>query len=178
MKEHKLIWIEVGYKTVAMNGFENLKIEKLSKSIGISKSSFYHLFIDLENYILHLLQYHMEKCHSLAENESKARFIDPDLIDILIDYKLDLMFNRQIRIHRDNPKFTESLIMIDEMVSIPFINVWKTDLDLKLDQAKLNGLFSLALENFFLQISFENLEKKWLTNYFSNLKSLIQSIVL
>ena len=28
-----------------------------------------------------------------------------DLIDVLIDYKLDLLFNRQLRIHRENPDF-------------------------------------------------------------------------
>ncbi len=178
MNDNKLIWLEKGYEIVATEGFDKLKIEKLSKLIGISKSSFYHLFVDFENYIFLLLEFHLEKCRIISEKEYNAKSIDPDLIEILINHKLDILFNRQLRIYGDNQKFNEIIIKINELVSIPFIIIWKRDLKLKLDDSQLNGLFSLVLENFFLQLNFENLESVWLTNYFNNLKILIRSIAL
>jgi hypothetical protein len=37
------------------------------------------------------------------------------------------------------------------------------------------GLFELALENFYLQINPENIEKNWLESYFENLNRIIKS---
>lgn len=176
MKESRIPWIEKGYELVARQGLENLKIEKLSKSIGISKSSFYHLFIDLDNFLFALLDYHFEKSQLIASKELQARSINPELIEILIDHRIDILFSKQIRIYRERPKFSEAISKIDNLSSIPFINVWKEDLKLNLEDSQLKGLFSLVLENFFLQVNIDNLEKAWLTNYFENLKILIRSI--
>ncbi|MFZ4399682.1 MAG: TetR/AcrR family transcriptional regulator, partial [Bacteroidales bacterium] len=41
------IWIIKGYETFAFFGENGLKVEQLAKSVGISKSSFYHHFADL-----------------------------------------------------------------------------------------------------------------------------------
>jgi hypothetical protein len=56
-----------------------------------------------------------------------------------------------------------------------FINLWLTDTKLNILQKQAEGLFELALENFFLQINSENLNKSWLENYFENLKRISRS---
>ncbi len=48
MTENKDIWIKTGYEIFALSGENGLKIEVLAKKVGISKSSFYHHFADLE----------------------------------------------------------------------------------------------------------------------------------
>ncbi len=48
MTEKQEIWIIKGYETFALFGEKVLKIEKLAKDVGISKSSFYHHFADLD----------------------------------------------------------------------------------------------------------------------------------
>ncbi|MCZ8156257.1 MAG: TetR family transcriptional regulator [Leptospira sp.] len=176
MKQNQRIWIEKGYESIALHGFADLKVERLAKTLEISKSSFYHLFVDLENYHSFLIDHHLKNCDIISKKESIATSVTPELIDILIDHKLDLLFNKQIRIHLEFEKYQPILNKIDEMLATPFINVWRKDLNLNFSDVQLRGLFNLALENFFLKINSENLEKQWLTDYFSNLKNLIHSI--
>jgi AcrR family transcriptional regulator len=41
-------WINHGYRTFAYEGPTGLKVERLARQVGKSKSSFYHLFADLD----------------------------------------------------------------------------------------------------------------------------------
>ncbi|MCP2937775.1 hypothetical protein NK983_34270, partial [Salmonella enterica subsp. enterica serovar Typhimurium] len=56
-----------------------------------------------------------------------------------------------------------------------FIQLWAKDLNLKLSPQQLEGLFTLALENFFLQIHEDNLTISWLSGYFSELKRIARN---
>jgi len=58
MKEKEEIWITKGYGMFALFGEKGLKVEQLSKNVGISKSSFYHHFADLDVFVERLLQHH------------------------------------------------------------------------------------------------------------------------
>jgi AcrR family transcriptional regulator len=109
MEESKDIWIKTGYEIFARSGVNGLKIESLAKKVGISKSSFYHHFGDLEIFIEDLLNYHIQQSHLIANKENNAKTIDPDLIDILVEHKADLLFNRQLRINREEKRFFEVL---------------------------------------------------------------------
>ena len=53
------IWIITGYESFAQSGESGLKIEQLAKVVGISKSSFYHHFADLDIFIEKLLLHHL-----------------------------------------------------------------------------------------------------------------------
>ncbi|WCL49890.1 TetR/AcrR family transcriptional regulator [Leptospira sp. GIMC2001] len=175
--ESKLLWIQKGYELIAKEGIAGLKIEPLAKEIGISKSSFYHLFIDLENFLEQLLDYHLEQSKILSEKELNCKRIDPDLIEVLVFHKLDLLFNRQLRIHRDKPKFNDALNKSNSIVGESFVIIWMKDLNLRLSPLQMQSIFELALENFFLQITFENLNIEWLSKYFENLKRITQNLV-
>jgi len=48
MTDSKEIWVKTGYKIFALNGQGEIKIERLAKIVGKSKSSFYHHFADLD----------------------------------------------------------------------------------------------------------------------------------
>jgi AcrR family transcriptional regulator len=166
------VWIDLGYGIFAREGYQALKIERLAKKMGISKSSFYHHFADREIFIQALLERHVQQSHVLAEKERQAQEIFPDLIDALLAHKTDLLFNRQLRIHRDRPDFERTLATTNEAVGDSFVLVWVKDLNLHLNQHQLNAIFELALENFFLQINPQNLHRNWLTEYFIRLKAL------
>jgi AcrR family transcriptional regulator len=172
MTDNKDIWIKTGYEIFALSGVAGLKIESLAKKVGISKSSFYHHFTDIEIFVPFLLQYHIQQSFIIAEKELKATCIDPELIDILVQHKTDLLFNRQLRINRNVPLFAETLSKSDKAVGNGFVMIWVKELNLKLSQRQLEGIFELALENFFLQINFDNLNHKWLSEYFLNLKAI------
>ena len=105
MTENKDIWIKTGYEIFALAGENGLKIEVLAKKVGISKSSFYHHFADLEIFVEHLLKSHLIQSEAMADKEKNAKNIDPELINILVEHKLDLLFNRQLRINQQRQHY-------------------------------------------------------------------------
>jgi AcrR family transcriptional regulator len=170
--DHKQIWITTGYATFALTGNDGLKIEPLAKKVGISKSSFYHHFADTELFMEGLLDYHLQQCHIMARKEGNCQCIDPELIHVMLEHKMDLLFNRQLRVHRANKLFNNILTQSNQITADAFVAVWVKDLGLRLNKNQLAGIFELALENFFLQITAANLTQHWLTNYFANLKEI------
>lgn len=172
MLEAKEYWIKTGYEIFAYSGLDGLKVETLARKVGISKSSFYHHFADINIFIDCLLAHHNQQVQIIATEEQKCQSIDPELITVLLNHKTDLLFHRRLRVYRDNRLFNDTLSRSNQLIRDGFMQVWVTDLNLELTQKQLDGLFDLALENFFLQITPETLTADWLTSYFSALKRL------
>ncbi len=177
MTNNKEIWIKTGYDCFALSGQIGLKVEPLAKKVGKSKSSFYHFFADLESFVEELLEYHIEQSHIIAKKEQNAKNINPELINIIIEHKTDILFNRRLRINRDSKIFSDVLRKSNEIVGNAFVMLWVRDLDLKLTQKQLESIFELALENFYLQITADNLNNKWLMDYFIYLKKIVSNFV-
>ena len=106
-KDSKQTWIQKGYEIFAISGQGGLKIEPLAKSVGKSKSSFYHHFADLELFTDYLLKHHIEQSYIIAEREKNANNIEPELVNILVEHRVDLLFNRQLRINRNIKSFSD-----------------------------------------------------------------------
>ncbi len=178
VKDNKDIWIKSGYETFAVLGEIGLKIEPLAKKVGKNKSSFYHYFADLSIFIDELLAYHIEQSKVIAQKEQAAKNIDPALINIIVEHKIDILFNRQLRINSEQKRFQIILDKSNEIVGNAFVMLWVRDLDLRLNQNQLESIFELALENFYLQVNLKNLNHEWLFNYFTNLKKIVNNFVL
>jgi hypothetical protein len=97
------------------------------------------------------------------------------LINILIDHKTDLLFNRQLRINANNLIFKDVLIKSNRIIGNDFIKLWLSDTKLKLTLPQAEGLFELAMENFFLQINQDNIKQEWLVTYFDNLNRITRN---
>ncbi len=165
-------WIEQGYQTFALEGPQGLKVERLAKAVGKNKSSFYHYFADLEVFTNILLTHHLAQAHILAEKES-ACTSQSELIDLMVDHKVDLLFNRQLRIHRENRDFETCFETTNQLTGEAIIGLWAEILGLS-DNSYLAALvLKLSLENFFLQITDETLNHQWLNTYFQELHTLI-----
>jgi AcrR family transcriptional regulator len=173
MKGNKEIWIKSGYEIFALSGHSGLKVEPLSRKVGKNKSSFYHYFADLELFLEELLSFHIEQSYIIAKKEQNDKNITPELIDIIVEHKIDILFNRQLRINREQKNFLDVLKKSNEIVGNAFVMLWVRDLGLKLSQRQLESIFELAIENFYLQINADNLNQQWLYNYFSYLKGVV-----
>ena len=170
----KARWIDKGYEVFACQGLEALKIERLAALTGVSKSSFYHHFADLETFCAYLFDKHLQQSAIIAAKERQAAHIDPDLIDILLEHKADLLFNRQLRFNKQIKVFDDTLQKSNAIVGNDFVQVWARDLSLQLSNRQLQAISTLALENFYLQINEQNLTKTWLQNYFGELRSTLK----
>lgn len=175
--DNKEIWIKPGYETFALEGQSELKIERLAKQVGKSKSSFYHHFGDIDLFVEILLKHHIDQSYIIAEKEQQCSNIEPELINTLLQHRTDLLFNRQLRINQIIKTYSATLIQSNRIVGDAFVNVWVKDLSLRLSKKQIEGIFSLALENFFLQINYENINYKWLSEYFTNLKRITSNFI-
>lgn len=175
MNNTKSTWITTGYEMLALQGENALKIETLAKKIGISKSSFYHHFADMQLFVEELLNLHLEQSKVIAEKEKSAKTIQPELIEILVAHKIDLLFNRQLRFNQQKNEFRETLEKSNQIIGNEFVRIWATDLQLNLSVKQLESIFELALENFFLQINPENMTFEWISDYFENLKRIAKN---
>lgn len=173
--EREALWIIKGYEIFALLGENGLKVEKLSLEVGISKSSFYHYFADLEIFIERLMLHHLKMSKEIADKESLAVNINPGLINILLEHKIDLLFNRQLRINANRTHYKETLLKSDQIIGKGFVNLWLKDTKLQITQKQSENIFELALENFYLQINVDNINREWLEIYFENLKRITQS---
>jgi AcrR family transcriptional regulator len=172
MKEIEKSWIEKGYRFFAYEGPRGLKVERLSKEVGKNKSSFYHLFANLDVFLERLLTFHLHQAKIVAEKESNSKN-EKELIKVILEHKLDLLFNRQLRIHRENPDF-KNCFNLTNQISIPAIlPVWKRIIGLLENNSLAQMVLMLSLENFYLQITEETLNETWLEEYFASIRNMV-----
>ncbi|MCU0328963.1 MAG: TetR/AcrR family transcriptional regulator [Chitinophagales bacterium] len=170
------IWILAGYEAFATEGKSGLVIERMAKAIGKNKSSFYHYFGEMELFLEALMTHHIHQSHCIAEKENKAESLDPELIDILLEHKIDLLFNRQLRFYQHEELFSKTLKKSNEIIGFEFVKLWKNQLEVSFSLPQLIGLFDLIIENFFLKINPDNITRPWLQNYFEQINKTILSL--
>lgn len=173
---NRIKWIKAGTKLFAEHGINGLKAELIAKEVGTSKSSFYHYFADMEIFVDRLLEHHLSQYKIISEKESRCKSLNPEIYTILIEYKTDLLFNRQLRIHKYDSRFANCLAKTNSIAGPVFMQVWKNDLNFNLPPVILDKLFSLVRESFYLQIDKDVLNEEWLPNYFSSVKDTLTGI--
>ncbi len=175
--DNKEIWIRAGYESFALNGLSGLKIEPLAKKVGKSKSSFYHHFGDVDYFIEFLLKRHIKNTLIISVKERNAKNIDPELINTILEYKIDFLFNKQLRLYQHLTLFAETLHESNGIVGNLLTMDWTNHINQRLTKTQTDAILSLVIENFFLQITFENLNQKWLSKYFLNLKNIASKLI-
>lgn len=172
MRKVEAPWIEEGYRIFAEEGPAGLKVEKLAKQVGKNKSSFYHLFAEMDLFVQSILDLHMVQAKEFARKEKEASDKE-GLIRVILDHKVDLLFNRQLRIHRDTKKFEKYFNLVNE-ISVPAVlPVWKKIIGLHENVQLAEMVLHLSLENFFLQITSETLNETWLNGYFDRIRQMV-----
>ena len=177
MNNIKLPWIKVGYEIFALESPSALKVEVIARKVGKSKSSFYHHFADLEVFTEILLNYHLEQAKLMTVKEAACKNVVPELLHVLVEHKIDLLFNRQLRIHRENPAFKACFEKVNQMVGGSIIGIWAEMLGLNHKEHLAMMVLNLSLENFFLQITADTLNYEWLENYVKELQQMSRAFM-
>ena len=168
-------WIRAGYQTFAYVGPSELKVERLARSLQRSKSSFYHFFADLEVFTEHLLEYHLAQAKVIAAKEAQAQ-TEQELAQILVAHKVDILFNRQLRFHRENPQFEACFHTTNQITTPAFLPLWKKIVGLEEEGFLADLVLAFSSENFYLQITDQTLNEVWLLDYFQNIKRLFRQL--
>ncbi|MCP4440671.1 MAG: TetR/AcrR family transcriptional regulator [Aureispira sp.] len=176
-KNVKLPWIKVGYKYFSKEGPKGLKVEPIARKVGKSKSSFYHLFADLEAFTEVLLAYHLLQAKEITDKIQACEQMMPDMIPVLLEATEDLLFNRQLRIHRDNPDFKTCFEETNKLLATSISPIWIAALGLEGQSYLADLVLNLTIENFYLSITEETLTAEWLVAYLDNIRLMVREMI-
>ena len=177
MDDNKQPWILAGYDLFSKEGFKGLKIEVLARKVNKSKSSFYHHFADLDGFTESLLNYHLERSKIIAEREKQCKIMVPDMLNILLEVKQDLLFNRQLRVNRDVLEFKKCFEKTDKEFENTFLDVWAETLGLSYKKHLAQIVLNQTIENFYFQITEETLTYEWLFNYIFKIREMVNEFI-
>ena len=171
-------WIEAGYELFAAAGPNGLKVEVMARRVGKSKSSFYHHFADLECFVELLLARHHDRALVIADRERQCANVVPDLLNVLLEVKQDLLFNRQLRIHRADKNCEACFEKSTRPIAEAVLPVWAGLLGLGDNSGLARMVLNLSIENFYLQITDETLTYDWLLAYVDGLQAMVREFQL
>jgi hypothetical protein len=99
-----------------------------------------------------------------------------DLVDTIIHHKNDILFNRQLRIHRENIEFRACFMKTNEFVGDAILPLWSKIMGLKNNSHLSRIVLRLSLENFMLQITPTAFDRSWLRAYFMELQMMVKKL--
>ena len=173
-KEKK--WIDVGYKLFAKEGPKGLKIDQMAKSLDTSRSSFYYHFADLEIFTSDLFDYHIKQSVIMCETARKCEQMDPDFFNAIIEFQEDILFHRQLRIHRHLPDYITFIEKAHFPIEQAFLEIWAKELNLEYNLSTAQILLKLVVENFYMRISEDSFNITWLSNYLQEIIEMMQGM--
>ncbi len=168
-------WLETGYARFAALGPSALRVEPLARAVGKNKSSFYHLFGDLERYTELLLQAHAERYARVVEEEA-ASGSAAELVEVILEYREDILFSRQLLLHPEDLRFAGCFGSTSERAIPLVMPLWGKILGLPGHLHLAELVLRLSIENFFLQLTEGNLNRTWLLAYFATLRGTVQQL--
>lgn len=170
-------WIDAGYEIFSLYGPDALKIEHLARITGTSKSSFYHHFADIEIFREFLLQYHLERAEVISGKAKQCKALIPDVIQLLVDHKPDILFNRQLRIHRHSIAFQLCFERAHSLVSNEFIHLWAEWIGMKDKPEVAASVFKIATDLFYQRLTNDNLTFEWLYSFIAEVKTFLEEVI-
>lgn len=174
LEKGKEIWIEEAYSIFAFEGHQAIKVEILAKRIGKSKSSFYHFFADLNLFLEELCHYHVQKASEIAKNASALPQDSKALIHFLLAVKSDIFFQRELRVHRQQPLFEKTITRSHTPVENALLPIFAKAIGLAQDLFAAKMILHLTIENFYLQVQPNSFTEQWLMQYLNNLQNTVK----
>jgi AcrR family transcriptional regulator len=151
-----LIWVETGYNLFAEEGLEGLQVERLARITNLNKSGFYHYFHDFDMYCEHLLWLHEHTADRFMEGLQKAKNIEPDFVNLLIEFKAPVMFQMRLIQIKNKPSFHKVASIIHEREDALIVKVWSDYLGVQSQAETAIGYFNIVRDMFYARISFQN----------------------
>lgn len=170
----ELPWIEAGYEVFAQQGPDALKVEQLARQVGISKSSFYHHFADIPVFVEQLLGHHRKRALAIAAKAHGCTRFDPDVISLLVDHRLDLLFQRQLRMRRDQEDFQRCFRQANDTVVNVFLPLWADALGIPGQLGPAREMFDVITDVFYQRLTNDNLSYAFIIGLLKEIEVFIR----
>lgn len=175
--EKEIPWLTVGYRIFAYQGPVFLKVENLSREVGVSKSSFYHLFADMDVFLESLLMLHRQRAHLLATRSAQCSRIDPDFIELLVEHKEDIFFNRRLRIHHETVYFQLCYQSGHMLVENAILPAWINWLGMQTEPELARSVFNVSSELFYQRLQINEYSKDWIKNFLDEWRVFLSGVM-
>lgn len=170
-------WIEAGYRVFATSGPQALRVEQLAREVGISKSSFYHHFADVPSFLERLLHHHVERGKVEAMKARGCRSFDPEFIHLLVEIRMDLQFNWQLRLHRENVAFQICYQRVHTLMEQEVMGIWSEALGIPGQTQLARNIFTVVTDLFYQRFPKEQLTYAWFVAFLSEVRGFMADVV-
>ena len=101
---------------MAEHGIGALKIDTLANLVGKSRSSFYHLFGDMDGFHDALIEFDLDLTRQFRDDTEYIEDFFPEYAEVMVKYKHMLFFNKHVFLNRSiNEKYAETWEKIAEL---------------------------------------------------------------
>jgi AcrR family transcriptional regulator len=169
-------WTEQGYILFAEEGMEGIQIERLARILALNKSGFYHYFGDLDGFFSALLELHKEYCESYLTELRDVINIDPEFLNLVVKYKLPVMFHIQLLRCKDNSVFQEVADGIDRKENVVISDIWSHFIGIYENPDLALRYFDIIRDMFYTRASFQTINYPFLQSLMVEAKGLVQEI--
>ncbi|MCG3165914.1 MAG: hypothetical protein POELPBGB_01689 [Bacteroidia bacterium] len=169
-------WVEAGFTLFANDGPAGLKVDTIARKVGISRSSFYHHFADLDVFQEKMLTYHTLRSQRAIEKLKRCTSIDPDLLLAIVEEKEYVLFNRQLRVNRHIPAYKAAFEKAITLESKAIIGAWAQLLSLEQAPEVAENIYRITADIFFHRLTAENINYSWLQVFLKEIIIFISEI--
>ncbi len=170
-------WIEHGYLSFGSNGPKTLKVEQIAKAVHISKSSFYHHFADMEMFEQELMNQHVRQAHLLVSRVKACQTFVPDFLELMLEMKPFVYFNRQLLIHKDDPKYLQCFQQANGILQPEFLDIWADMLSLSDKRDSANTILSIVVQLFYQRVPTVDFDYAWALAFVEEVKLFLAEVL-
>lgn len=170
-------WIETGYVHFATEGLDRVNVERLAKSLRLSKSGFYHYFGDQESYLETLMEHHITMGRRLAADLLNVRTIDPEFINLLIRYRLPVLAHNQLVRYRHHDLLYQTYKKVNLLVDHIIADLFASFIGFQDHLEFSTKYYSQVRDMFYTQVTPERLNYAFLSEFLNDAKETIRHAV-
>jgi AcrR family transcriptional regulator len=146
-------WIKTGYRHFANFGPQELSIKSIAQDAGVSRTTFYHFFADMDDYIGQLLEYHQEVAEEHFMRLRLCKTYEPDVFKVVIDFREEIFFHRQLLLHKENPIFFQTYQMLNQRSNEIIYPLWAEYFQYNGDEARGKEIHLMLLDLWYLEMN-------------------------
>jgi AcrR family transcriptional regulator len=167
-------WIQAGYATLATEGFDGMKIERLARVLQLNKSGFYYYFGTLESYLKSLIEYHIRIAKKIAVEIVACKQVDPDLLHVIIQHKTFFLVESKLLAKNKLFQFDDRIAA--KIIDDALIQLLRKKSDLSHDT--LLTYLNICRYFFYARIDQENITFDYFHGLASEIKALLSKAVV
>jgi AcrR family transcriptional regulator len=171
-------WIETGYNQFALEGPDGIQIEKLSRIVELNKSGFYHYFGDIENFCRQLINHHNSITNLFLKEVIECNNVDPEFLNVLIKYKIPIMFQYELVKHKSNPLFLDAYKVLDDKEINTTNKIWTKHISIHENPELVSKFLRLVRDMFYSRISMEKFNYDYLHTLSEEIKDIVTKMLL